>query len=320
MRAFNETPQMVRESIALENSFTKNGYVIAPRVLGEDKVRALRTLLADAFRKIDSQSQSAPQRLFPRHVLSTPQLYSVAFNERIVDCLKLLLGEQYTLFPDFHVQRNVFGNESGPWHTDCGSEGKADYLLAREYRFVKCGVFLQDNTMDWGGGINVVPGGHRFPIRTPIKTFTFLAKSIAFHAGIRFFSKMLEIRAGDLVAFDSRLPHRSTWPRRKDLREDRYKYVIYWNASRSDQYVANFMMNSERRAESEEVKARSEEIFFSDYLSRHFPTNYSPDFVQEAGKHNIRVASLDRTSAREWSLKFTELMERKNGVSKVMQI
>ena len=37
-----------------------------------------------------------------------------------------------------------------------------DYIKDPSYRFTKCGIYLQDNTEEWGGGIDILPGSHLF--------------------------------------------------------------------------------------------------------------------------------------------------------------
>ena len=75
------------------------------------------------------------------------------------------LGPELWYQHDWDVQRNSYGlkgwkRHSG-WHMDAGSETGNDYLRAADYRFVKCGIFLQDFDNGWGGGIRIKPKSHR---------------------------------------------------------------------------------------------------------------------------------------------------------------
>ena len=122
--------------------YEKNGYIVVPSALSRDEVSCLRVLLEKTFSQITKGSHQIPKRwLSPSEVLAIPEVYRVPIKEGIVNALKALLGESYTMFADFQVHRNIFGG----WHIDSGSEGKALYLIKADYRFVKCGVFLQDN-------------------------------------------------------------------------------------------------------------------------------------------------------------------------------
>jgi hypothetical protein len=73
-----------------------------------------------------------------------------------------------------------------------------------------------------------VRGGHRFQLRPGNHRLDFGTKTLANHFGIHTAWQRVDLKAGDFLAFDSRLPHRSTllergtaWPQPK--------YVIYWS-------------------------------------------------------------------------------------------
>lgn len=307
---------MIMHASDLNKLFDRNGYVLVPGVLTPDEVLGLRRLLEEVFARSASGPDYVPRRmLFPSDVLRIREIYSISLRSAVVRALKDLLGPSYTMFPDFHVQRNMFGyGERKGWHTDAGSEGRADYLFLPTYRFVKCGVYLQDNTKHWGGGIDVICGGHKFPLSTANKMIDFSVKRLSNRVGEFFGGETINIKAGDLVVFDSRLPHTSTWPRQlgkahivnhqiHNLPQERNKLVFYWNACR-DEHMQNFLSHSERRAENEEIKVGAAELFFSDYLRLTYPQSYPSEFVQEAMSQGVQVASLDEQKAKQWEEKY----------------
>ena len=306
----------------LNSRFEKNGYILVREALTPAEVTALRSVLADAFVGANDAKGKARRVLFPHEILSLDRVYSVVFKPKVVDALKEILGSSYTMFVDLMVQRNMFGH--GPrqgWHTDSGSEGAAPYLFEPDYRFVKCGIFLQDNDPDWGGGIDVLPGGHKFPLRTSNHRVNLKAKTVLNTFQRRLFPVQLKIAAGDFVAFDSRLPHTSTFPLRfqagsvendhlNNMPSDKTKFVIYWNSCRN-QCAADFLRNSERRAEHEEIQGGHDELFFCDYLRLKFPESYPADFADQVRAAGIQVASLDEGAARIWSEKYDEAQKHR---------
>ena len=50
---------------------------------------------------------------------------------------------------------------------------KSFYLYDKNYQFAKVALTLHKNTDEWGGGIDIVPKGHRFPICTGNKWIDF---------------------------------------------------------------------------------------------------------------------------------------------------
>ena len=108
------------------------------------------------------------------------------------------------MIPDFQIHRNLFGT----WHVDSGAEKSAPYLHRKDYKFVKCGIYLQDNSKEWGGGIQLVPKSHLFPIKTQIRKLDHKIKSIRDKFSLKNNILDVPIKAGDFLAFDSRLLHK----------------------------------------------------------------------------------------------------------------
>ena len=277
------------------------GYVVVPSVVSTSEVKQMRVDLLKEF-----AAKKFQRMLWPRDVLHLPMVYGAALRPEVAATLREVLGEDFNFFPSFQVQRNNFGRPG--WHTDSGSEGNARYLMSRDYRFAKCGIYLQDNDPDWGGGIDVVPGGHKFPSRIS-RRFDFKLKYIANQVGRLTSAVSLDLKAGDLLIFDSRLPHAATWPVKlespihenshiKNMPEEFSKYVVYWDVG-AGEAAAMFQKNAEIRA-AQEVARNEKERYFSDYLRYHWPTDYPPSFLEKAAAVDVTMASLDVSQAKVW--------------------
>lgn len=274
--------------------FKTHGYVHIPGVLSEDEVTRLRCYLDEIFK---GPEYGQKRMLTPRSVLGLEKIYSLSFLPQVVKALKEVFGPSYTMFCDFQLHRNVFGGPTS-WHTDSGSEIPNDYLLQEDYFFAKCGIYLQDNLKEWGGGIDVVPKGHRFPLKVGQKKWKFKAKTAYNEIGKKLWPKTLPIKKGDFIFFDSRLPHRATTPvmsqeksfknaHCQDIPVEHTKYVLYWNSSSSDQYVEKFLTNSQQRLSEEPA----DEPFFADYLSLNRKEEFPADFISFVRKNNLQVAT-----------------------------
>jgi len=308
---------MGKDQSEFENpeKFSENGVVIVRQALNQDEVQTIRRL---GYREILRQGDV--RQIMPRHVLAESEIRLLPFKKRIVEALRISMGDPLAYIPDLTLHCNQFGFPG--WHTDSGSEMTKAYIQSRRYKFVKCGIYLQNNTQEWGGGIIVVPGGHNYPILTPSTFINRKIKDIVNRWGKKNNNITVDIRAGDMVFFHSRLPHTSTFPEKipqpkeegtyhytkEKIPEEHSKLVLYWDACNGEM-VKDFMANSVRRSNMDEplekfTRKRKTEVFYTDYIRYHYPGSYPEDFVKAANKHNIKIASLTQSACRTHEIEF----------------
>ena len=168
---------MTRKVNGLEKEFRKNGFIFLRSFLSKDEVSFFRAKFEDLFQK---HGDECPRALMPKFIMKERDILMLSVRDRLLETLESILGKNYMIFPDFQVHKNNFCERSGGWHCDSSREGFAPYLLKRGYKFVKVGLFFQDNTVEWGGGIDYLPYGHKFPIRTFIPKLDLKLKQIIF--------------------------------------------------------------------------------------------------------------------------------------------
>lgn len=300
------------------SSFSKNGFVIIPGVLSAKQIREARR---NIYNKINAMPQDK-RMLFISDIFNddylTELLISVQFNKKIVSCLKSLFDSDLCYINDFQIQCNMYGNGSrGGWHIDAGSESSNNYIYSKNYRFGKVGLYLQDNTFEFGGGTDLIPGSHQCFQRFGNERFNkFYAKanhSLAIKCQ-KFKKIMAPIKAGDAVFFDSRLLHRSSPPHAIELDSitknaqrvdsskinfENSKFSLYWDAG-SEVDSRYFLKNSCKRAMLEEilVEDNRKEIFFADYLRYSYPKRYPEAYVSTcSATSNIKILSLSDQKA-----------------------
>jgi len=317
----------------IRRAFRVFGFVVVRGALQADEVAAVREALDRAF-------ESAQLRDLPvmctSESLQCELVWSCLFRPRVVGWLRAALGPELYYQNDLHVQRNSYGQAGlqrhHGWHMDAGSETHNGYLRAPDYRFAKCGIFLQDFDNGWGGGIRVKPKSHRKLFEpNPIKRGLFVLRRAADRAAIRLGVDLdtLEVstRAGDLCFFDSRLLHSSVLPeapnitaigydRRKDVSSfwaaiprEHTKYVIYWDAC-NRAMVEDFLRNSMRRSEAEVADMHEQPCHtaaFTRYLSVRYPDDYPVDFVSAAVSRDVGIASLDVEGASFYKRKLRSM-------------
>ncbi len=271
---------------SLNEFFTKNGYVCV-NVFKPDEVEKLREIIE----KINGTNRNIGYT--SKYFMEFPELFIACVHNKIVSTLKEILEPNYQLLPDFtvDVERYGFNIPMGAWHLDCATEKPNRYLSEKNYRFVKCGIYLQNNSKEFGGGIDVMPGFRRF-IRTSNTDLDFKIKGRIEMYTRPLFSKTLDIKAGDFVAFDSRLPHRGTQPS-KNIKKDKNnklyydnqgmkKMVIYYNASRR-RYVQPYLKTWYEKSYLQNANNNL------DFFNYKYPDSYPNVFLDELEKHQIDI-------------------------------
>lgn len=299
------------------------GFAVIRNVLDRQEVSLVRSELDRAFGS--AHLQDLPT-LYSTEMLKREPIWRPLFKDRVVSSLQAALGPDLYYQHGMDVQRNSYGltgwkRHSG-WHMDAGSETGNDYLRSADYRFVKCGIFLQDFDNGWGGGIRVKPKSHRGLFEANrLKRGLFFSRRVLNRIAnlLRLDVDTFEIptKAGDLCFFDSRLLHSSTPPSWENIKKIGYdrkpeiygfwqdipadctKYVIYWDACNAAM-VDDFLRNSIKRSENEKAgmsEHRFRPAVFTRILSVNFPDDFPDGFVAAAAKYDVGVASLEMDEA-----------------------
>ncbi len=273
-------------AMSLNEQYERDGFVALRQLISRSEVATLRKWLFDQFKE-----HGQPRFLKPGLCLGLPELCELPFHERVVDALKQLVGDDYRQIGDLHVHHNIYGI----WHTEAGPDGRRRYQLDPNFRVVKCGMYLQDND-ERGGGLTVLRGGHRFPVRAPGVRLPFHSKALRDAILRRRGATRLDLAAGDLLLFDFQLPHIATRPL-PSHRCHPHKLAVFFNAARRDS-VRPFLEQTERRALSEETVGG--EVYFSDFLQRRFPDDYPPSFARHARAAGVTLATPTPGDAERW--------------------
>lgn len=308
--------------------FRKDGYIVLRNVLSAEEVTQIRSILEEAFDSIESRFGIENfNQLIPQHLLRDAEIYKLLFHPTIVGALKAILGDSYASLCNFVIPRNQCGLSTmrylgiikrAGWHLDSSAEGKAAYFLDPRYRFAKCGIYFQENTSDWGGAIDVVPGTHNFPLRTGIGGLDFKIKTLRDQFGVVTKAQTVNVKAGDAVIFDSRLQHRSTLPEKllsdhpkvENSRElflniprEKIKYVLYWDngyETFAHAYVRNAM------SLADEALQKRQPNLYSFAAALHYPDDFPEEFCALAKEAGIDFACLEAPLATDFHRRISE--------------
>ena len=217
------------------NEYLKNGYAILDNPFDNDTVKNLKNEIDDLFDNDEEVSLSVNniknEELFNKilEILNTKEIQK--FTKSLSDHYKT----EVSLLPNFHIMRNyhvnrLTANRIG-WHRDVASEFNYEYckdkLNNEKYVFGKVGVFLQENSDDFGGAVDIIPGSHlnvkkKFILR--ILSSLRLQILVFFQKKLLNFYKLLpesfymfllgakktKFKPGSPIFFDSRVQHRGS--------------------------------------------------------------------------------------------------------------
>ena len=297
--------------------FSDRGYFLEKSVLDKQSVKELRTFILNLYKKKYGPDVTAKQRfLSVNDVIPCQEIMGAYFSSKIVQCLKKLLEEHFIIIPDFAIQISCYDFiRNGGWHFDSRSEMPNAYLLHANYRFVHCVLCLQDNSAEYAGGIDVVPGSHRVP-KVGHRKINFALHRMKARLMKNKCELRLPIRAGDFLCFDSRLYHRSSPPSLSFLQTvnkeelnagyisinrfdaDSIKINLFFNACRVP-FGEFFIENSVKRANKEMERNQQTELFFSQYCGLAFPQDFPSYFVDMINKCELDVAYVKNEKLRQ---------------------
>jgi hypothetical protein len=305
------------------SSYVDNGFVVVPAVITKEEVKSNRDVIEEVLAGMPARKRM----LFVSDIFKNDALTNLLISSQCSDKLTSILGKifngEFSYINDLQIQCSMFGIASGGWHFDANSEvnlQSGDYLHNVDYSFAKVGVYLQDNTFDFGGAIDVIPKSHKvfryFGGSKFLQYFFARFASKLMRFGQRFSSISVPIKAGDAVIFDSRTLHRSSFPHAikatlsdgeklaervssHTISSINAKYSLYWEVGRQ-QDAESFLKNSCKRAMAEEILSSNphQEMFYTDYLQYSFPADY-PDHYKDRVNDisGLKILSLDQPKA-----------------------
>ena len=278
--------------------FDKDGYLVVRGIISAEQVRPLRQFMLAKFNlppdpQVHGDTDSTRVEVFTRY----PELRSLLFNERIVGMLRVLAGDDFVLLPESFAALNNFVN----WHKDTTAwerQGGHTIHWEEDYRMIGFLYYLQDNTEEYGGGLEVEPGSHLTPdpfiareaegsqrplrkkIGSKMKALWYKATGRKPNTAFRPANAVsVPSKAGDLVVCHFRLNHRASQPQKFPLPREQEKICI-----------TGAISSNNRRFIQDRLD------YYHSRCGCFYPRglSYPADFVQEAEAHGVRFCTDDK--------------------------
>lgn len=227
--------------VSLERSFCQDGFVMIPQVFDRAEIAEIRRAAIAQFP--DNRPPFEP--MFSNTAVYQEPFRQVFRNRKFIEALRAVLGEDFVFINEFALHDSFYVG----WHTDTATpEGKVghEFHWSPCFCVVQIAIYLQDNTVNGGGGLDVVPGSY-------VRDDTFAA-SLRREHGLPPVDRMpapaepyrdgvtLRTQAGDLVFFHLRSSHRAS-RRRIEATND------------SDRKLAMFMVAGPNNAQTRRYRA-----------------------------------------------------------------
>jgi hypothetical protein len=268
----------------LKSQYLNQGYIVIP-LLNQNETQALREKILNEFNPGESGE------LYMDFYLKKLGDLDFYLNPKLLGSLKAIFPSIHYI-PDLNIQINridQFGPKKG-WHADCNYEDRQNqpYLRTEDYSCAKVGIYLQDDTLEYGGGIDIQPNSHRLFIHSQKNKIKSLYKKWRLSVSHLYPYRRLAIKAGHAVIFDSRLLHRSSSSSislsQKD--ESKSKVVIYWNVTGSKFMAEKYYYSLIARAFDTGVPDHFR-LFWENMLSVRFPDDFNEGFIEKANINNV---------------------------------
>ncbi len=138
--------------------FDRDGYLLVRDVFSAAQAAWLREFFLAKFdlppEPLHGDTDSTVVDMFSRY----PEIRWLLFSERTLRAFRALAGDDFVIMAECFAALNNYVN----WHKDTTAWERRGHKTHWEkgYRMIGFMYYLQDNTEEYGGGLEVEPGSH----------------------------------------------------------------------------------------------------------------------------------------------------------------
>jgi len=248
---------------AIESEIERDGYAVSHMLLEPSRIAAAR-------RVAEQKAGAETSELLATEILANEVLLETIFNADTLGAVRAVLGDRFQIFPNFTLRANV----TTPWHADRAFVSIPRKIESQHRIFLQCGIYLQDNDQQCGGGLDVRPGSHEI-LRSMRTRNRLLRDAMSYARSMSFPPKTLMTNSCDMMMWDGRIFHRGTPSRQK---MQRGKYALYFSATKyCDEHADYYLSYLHEKALKRKEISSINRMRFSDMAN----ISYSNDFPDE---------------------------------------
>lgn len=259
-----------------KRQFHKDGYLLVPGVLTKEEVASLRTFVRPIFDLPSDQRYGDTASVLFDVYSRYPEVRWVLFHEPTLSILRSLFGDDFVVLREAAVHLNQFFPK---WHKDTTSQEEAGHTFhwQDDFLMVEVAYYLQNNTKEFGGGLDVEPGSHvepdnqlHWPQRNRLERV--LDQVTLKNRVVEGRPFSIPSGAGDLLIFHFRTNHRAT-PTQHPVPSDHEKLVFFLACSSNSPHV---------KAYHDFLASRPNYVYLQDF-------RYPPDLLEQAKKAGVTL-------------------------------
>lgn len=251
-------PSIVDQVPAYTDTLNRDGYVRIPGLLTPEEIKTFRAFFLEKFKNPEKYFENndyfeAMFEIYERY----EELNYLLFREPLVSIVRAALGESFALMRASAVHYNRYG---WWWHKDTSNEERAGhrYHLDPDYRQLIAVYYFQDNHPQYGGGLDVEPGSHKFPdpgFQAPkmVPAKPSIWKKILrqpqeekmvpdYNNHLVKNPVSIKSKAGDLIIFDVKINHRATQKTVDVVPPEFEKFALFTTFSRNNHTLQKSQM------------------------------------------------------------------------------
>ncbi|MBI3855480.1 MAG: phytanoyl-CoA dioxygenase family protein [Planctomycetes bacterium] len=260
-----------------QKEFDRDGFVRIPGVLSSDQVRSVRAFLISLFDRAPGHAgdynQPAGNVRFDA-CARYDELRWILLHPPVVEALRGLLGNDFVYLPETVAHDSIRGH----WHKDTSAQQKAGHRFHWEpdYLMVQSAIYFQDNTPEYGGGLDIIPGSYlrEDAFSSPLQRVTNRLRKKGLWPEVKG-GAPVPTKAGDLVFFHFRSDHRGTPAAVSPIPSEGRKLALFFAASRNNRHV---------RAYCDYIAGRADYGYLKDH-------RYPESFLEEARRQGVGFAA-----------------------------
>jgi hypothetical protein len=260
----------------------KNGWVSFSGILSPEEVKKARSQLLKIFSQPSPFAGDVNRHPSLGNIYIDPftryrELGWILFHPKLLTVLKSLLGDDFVVVPEMSLHDSGYG----VWHKDTTSQESNGHMFHwdQDFMVVQVGIYLQDNTFEYGGGLDVVTKSHKKRDRfaNVVKPSIWERGRIKLHR-LKLSSNpnpsyTIPSKAGDMVVFNLRLDHKASAPAVTPIPEANRKLSIFMVCSENNRHARSY---------TDYISSRPD----YQYLNNH---KYPADLLREAEEHSVKL-------------------------------
>jgi hypothetical protein len=225
--------------------YIRDGYAVLEPSFSEVDLEVLKKEIISCFED-EKQKEIMVKDIKKKNIDAFKKIIKIIYSketQQFFEKLSNFYNKKISILPQFLVMKNYHVNRLTTkrigWHRDCALEFEHEYssnaLRKNDYVFGKMGIFFQNNSENYGGAVDLIPGSHKYIKKN--NKFLQIINSLRLHMLIffnkkfpnlyklipekiyNFFlgAKKINPKIGSPIIFDSRLQHRGSTVNEKYL-------------------------------------------------------------------------------------------------------